>query len=172
MTTITAAEGQAGMTRPQRVAHEADGRMVVVLVAHDNRKGDLVAWARFNRETLAGCILYATQTTGAAVAEHAGLEVNRLLSGPLGGDAQVGSMIAEGEVDMLVFLWDPLTPQPHDVDVKALLRLAVLHDVPIACNRSSADFLISSPLMREYRRYRAERQAHTAAPAPARVAGD
>jgi methylglyoxal synthase len=132
--------------------------MVIVLVAHDERKPDLVAWARFNRGTLAGCTLYATRTTGQAVAEEVGLDVHLLLSGPLGGDAQVGSMVAEGRADMIVFLWDPLTPQPHDVDVKALLRLAVLHDVPIACDRSSADFLISSPLMRDYRRYREQRQ--------------
>jgi methylglyoxal synthase len=134
-------------------------RPTLVLVAHDNRKADLCAWARFNKDTLAGCTLYATRSTGHALAEEVGLEVNCLLSGPLGGDAQIGSMVAEGRVDLAVFLWDPLTPQPHDVDVKALLRLAVLYNVPIACNRSSADFLISSPLMRDYRRYRQVRQA-------------
>jgi methylglyoxal synthase len=137
--------------------------MVIVLVAHDERKPDLVAWARFNRGTLTGCTLYATRTTGQAVAEEVGLDVHLLLSGPLGGDAQVGSMIAEGRADLVVFLWDPLMSQPHDVDVKALLRLAVLHDVPIACNRSTADFLISSPLMRDYRRYREERRRAGAA---------
>ncbi len=166
-------EAMARTATPQRAdPGSEDDRMVVVLVAHDNRKHDLVAWARFNRETLAGCALYATRTTGQAVAEAVGLPVNRLLSGPLGGDAQVGSMIAEGRVDMVVFLWDPLTPQPHDVDVKALLRLAVLYDVPIACNRSSADFLISSPLMHEYRRYRAERRARLTLPAQLPVTGD
>jgi methylglyoxal synthase len=134
-------------------------RMTVVLVAHDNRKADLRAWARFNRGILSTCTLYATRSTGETLAADVGLEVNCLLSGPLGGDAQIGSMIAEGRVDMAVFLWDPLTPQPHDVDVKALLRLAVLYDVPIASNRSSADFLISSPLVREYRHYRQVRQA-------------
>jgi methylglyoxal synthase len=150
-----------------------DERMVVVLVAHDNRKQDLVAWARFNRETLAGSCLYATRTTGQAVEAEVGLTVHGLLSGPLGGDAQVGSMIAEGRADMVIFLWDPLTPQPHDVDVKTLLRLAVLYDVPIACNRSSADFLISSPLMREYRRYREERRTRELVAAlPASLPGD
>lgn len=135
-------------------------RMAVVLVAHDNRKEDLRAWARFNRETLVGCTLYATRSTGVALAAEVGLEVNCLLSGPLGGDAQIGSLVAEGRVDAIVFLWDPLTPQPHDVDVKALLRLAVLYNVPIACNRATADFLISSPLVREYARYREVRRRH------------
>lgn len=135
-----------------------DPRMAIVLVAHDNRKQDLCAWARFNRDILAGCTVYATRTTGRALIDDVGLDVGCLLSGPLGGDAQIGSMVAEGKVDMIVFLWDPLTPQPHDVDVKALLRLAVLYNVPIACNRSSADFLISSPLMRDYRQYRDARR--------------
>jgi methylglyoxal synthase len=138
-----------------------DDRMAVVLVAHDNRKADLCAWARFNKSVLSACRLYATRSTGQALAEEVGLEVDCLLSGPLGGDAQIGSMIAEGRADMVVFLWDPLTPQPHDVDVKALLRLAVLYNVPIACNRSSADFLISSPLVHDYRRYRQVRRALT-----------
>jgi methylglyoxal synthase len=151
-------ERRAGRTTDRQAVPQADERMVVVLVAHDTRKPDLVAWARFNRGTLAGCRLYATRSSGRAVAEEVDLEVHQLLSGPLGGDAQVGSMIAEGRVDLVVFLWDPLMSQPHDVDVKALLRLAVLYDVPIACNRSTADFLISSPLMREYRRYRQERR--------------
>lgn len=144
----------------------ADPRMALVLVAHDNRKQDLCAWARFNRQLLAECRIFATRTTGRALIEDVGLEVCCLLSGPLGGDAQIGSMVAEGKVDMIVFLWDPLTPQPHDVDVKALLRLAVLYNVPIACNRSSADFLISSPLMRDYGQYREARR-----PLIARAAG-
>jgi len=105
----------------------------------------MTQWAGFNRGTLARCELYATATTGRYVVEL-GLDVGLLLSGPHGGDAQVGAMIAERRLDAVVFFWDPLTTQPHDVDVKALLRLAVLYDVPIACNRSSADFLISSPL--------------------------
>jgi methylglyoxal synthase len=141
---------------------DTDARMAVVLVAHDNRKHDLCAWARFNRQVLADCTVYATRSTGQALIGEVGLDVHCLLSGPLGGDAQIGSMVAEGKVDMIVFLWDPLTPQPHDVDVKALLRLVVLYNVPIACNRSSADFLISSPLMRDFERYREARRALSA----------
>lgn len=118
----------------------------VALIAHDACKDALAEWAQFNRDTLTRCILYATATTGKHVNHLVGLPVHSLLSGPHGGDAQVGAMIAEERIDALVFFWDPLTTQPHDVDVKALLRLAVLHNVPTACNRSSADFLISSPL--------------------------
>ena len=118
----------------------------VALIAHDACKDALAEWAHFNRDTLARCILYATATTRKNVAQYVGLTIHTLLSGPLGGDAQVGALIAENRIDALVFFWDPLTTQPHDVDVKALLRLAVLHNVPTACNRSSADFLISSPL--------------------------
>jgi methylglyoxal synthase len=117
----------------------------VALIAHDACKEAMAQWARFNHGTLARCHLFATATTGGFVAEL-GLPVDLLLSGPKGGDAQVGAMIAEERLDAVVFFWDPLTTQPHDVDVKALLRLAVLYNVPIACNRSSADFLISSPL--------------------------
>ena len=122
-----------------------------VLIAHDARKKDMIEWARFNEGTLSQMELYATRSTGEEIAGSTGLKVNLLMHGPAGGDAQVGAMIAEQKVDVLVFLWDPLTPQPHDVDVKALLRLAVLHDIPTACNRQSADFIISSPLMREER---------------------
>ena len=118
----------------------------VALIAHDGRKHDLTEWAMFNRGTLSRCELVATGTTGAMVAGATGLPVDLLLSGPLGGDAQVGAMLVDAKLDLIVFFWDPLTSQPHDVDVKALLRLAVLYNVPIACNRASADFLISSPL--------------------------
>lgn len=118
----------------------------VALIAHDARKDDLTEWAAFNSGTLARCQLVATGTTGARVAEATGLPVRLLLSGPLGGDAQVGAMLVEHQLDLVVFFWDPLTSQPHDVDVKALLRLAVLYNVPMACNRATADFLISSPL--------------------------
>jgi len=118
----------------------------VALIAHDGRKHDLTEWATFNSGTLSRCALVATGTTGAMVAEATGLPVDLLLSGPLGGDAQVGAMLVDAKLDLIVFFWDPLTTQPHDVDVKALLRLAVLYNVPIACNRASADFLISSPL--------------------------
>lgn len=130
----------------------------IVLVAHDARKDDMVEWAAFNKETLKDFKIYATEMTGQEIMRRIGLDVTLLLAGSRGGDAQVGAMIAEGKVDLTVFLWDPLTPQPHDVDVKALLRLAVLHDVPIACNRSTADFLISSPLLRDLDRYKQDRQ--------------
>ena len=133
-------------------------RPIVALVAHDGRKQEMAEWAAFNQETLSRCTIYATRTTGKALAHALPSPVNALLSGPLGGDAQLGSLIAEGRLDVVFFFWDPLTPQPHDVDVKALLRLAVLYDVPIACNRSSADYLISSPLFANPRKHRSERQ--------------
>jgi methylglyoxal synthase len=128
-------------------------RKRVALIAHDHCKGDLLAWAKYNRGTLDVHDLYATGTTGALLAMELGLQVTRFLSGPLGGDQQVGAGIVEGRIDFVIFFWDPLEPQPHDVDVKALLRIAVVHNVPIACNRATADFLLSSPLMhREYER--------------------
>jgi methylglyoxal synthase len=124
-------------------------RKRIALIAHDNRKPDLVEWARFNRGTLSRHELYATGTTGTLVSTELDLPVRLFLSGPLGGDQQVGAAIAEGRIDFVVFFWDPLEPQPHDVDVKALLRITVVCNVPIACNRSTADFLLSSPLMNE-----------------------
>ena len=109
-------------------------------VHRGNRKGDLLAWARFNRDTLTQHELYATGTTGSVLSHELGLDITRFLSGPLGGDQQVGAGIVEGRIDFVIFFWDPLEPHPHDVDVKALLRIAVVHNVPIACNRATADF--------------------------------
>ena len=119
----------------------------IALVAHDNKKRALVEWAKFNQVLLAHHKLYATGTTGEVLQRELGLKVHQLQSGPLGGDEQVGSMIVDGKVDFLIFFWDPLEPQPHDPDVKALLRMAVVWNIPVACNRATADFMISSPLM-------------------------
>jgi methylglyoxal synthase len=122
-------------------------RKRIALIAHDNCKTDLVDWARYNRGTLRDHALFATGTTGTLLSSELGLDVKCFQSGPLGGDQQVGAAIVEGRVDFVIFFWDPLQPHPHDVDVKALLRIAVVYNVPIACNRSSADFMLSSPLM-------------------------
>ena len=122
-------------------------RKKIGLVAHDNKKRDLIDWVKFNRRLLAAHDLVATGTTGTRLEEVLGIRIRKLQSGPLGGDQQLGALIADGEIDFLVFFWDPLEPQPHDPDVKALLRIAVVWNIPIACNRASADFMISSPLM-------------------------
>lgn len=124
-----------------------DIRKRIALIAHDNCKADMVDWARYNRGTLGRHDLFATGTTGSLLADELNLPVTRYLSGPLGGDQQIGAAVAEGRIDFVVFFWDPLEPHPHDVDVKALLRIAVVYNVPIACNRSTADFILSSPLM-------------------------
>lgn len=128
-------------------------RKRIALIAHDNCKPALLDWARFNRGTLTQHELYATGTTGSLLGSALEVPIVPFLSGPLGGDQQVGAAIAEGRLDFVAFFWDPLEPHPHDVDVKALLRIAVVYNVPIACNRATADFLLSSPLMdRHYER--------------------
>jgi len=124
--------------------------MNIGLVAHDNCKGQLLEWCLFNVGTLSHHDLYATGTTGTMIEHETGLPVTRLLSGPMGGDQQIGALVATGKLDMLVFLWDPATPQPHDVDVKALLRLTTLWNVPTACNVATADLMVSSPLFGNY----------------------
>jgi methylglyoxal synthase len=135
----------------------------VALVAHDNKKKDLLEWAEFNRGTLARHELCGTGTTGKVLAQQLDLEVTKLQSGPLGGDQQIGAMISQGDIDVLIFFWDPLEPQPHDPDVKALLRMAVVWNIPIACNRATADFMIASPLMGgTYRHQVPDYDSHTA----------
>jgi methylglyoxal synthase len=135
----------------------------IALVAHDNKKRDLVEWAKFNRDLLAHHQVFATGTTGKILEEELGFEIERLKSGPLGGDQQIGAKIVENEIDFLIFFWDPLEPQPHDPDVKALLRMAVVWNIPIACNRATADFMISSPLMDgEYNRLVPDYDTYTA----------
>jgi methylglyoxal synthase len=145
----------------------------IALIAHDHKKADITDWARFNRSVLVQHELVATGTTGELLARELGLAVTCLRSGPLGGDQQIGARIAEGAIDMLIFFWDPLEPHPHDPDVKALLRLAVLWNIPVACNRASADFLISSPLLsRGYDRQQPDFSAHDARPLPAMAAAE
>lgn len=121
----------------------------IALVAHDNRKEDLINWVKSKSDILGRQFLCGTGTTAHLIAENTGLPVKAYKSGPLGGDQQIGACIANGEVDFMIFFWDPLTSQPHDPDVKALLRIAVLYDIPIAMSQSTADFLLSSPLMDE-----------------------
>ena len=119
----------------------------IALVAHDNKKRDLVEWAKYNRDLLSHLQVFATGTTGKILQKELGFKIVRLKSGPLGGDQQIGAKIVDNKIDFLIFFWDPLEPMPHDPDVKALLRMAVVWNIPIACNRASADFMISSPLM-------------------------
>jgi methylglyoxal synthase len=125
----------------------------ISLVAHDNKKSDLLEWAKYNRFLLIRHEIYSTGTTGRLLERELGMKVSEFLSGPLGGDQQIGAGIACGDIDFLIFFWDPLEPQPHDTDVKALLRIAAVWNIPVACNRASADFMISSVLMeQEYER--------------------
>ena len=140
-------------------------RKSIALVAHDSQKNNLLAWAKFNRDILNQHNLYSTGTTGTLIEKQLELEVNKLQSGPLGGDQQLGAKIVDGAIDFVIFFWDPLAAQPHDPDVKALLRMAVVWNIPMACNRATADLMISSPLMHEpYMRevpdYDAYRQRH------------
>ncbi len=144
-----------------------DKRKRVALVAHDNKKQELLDWTRANQQLLRQHALYATGTTGKLVALELGIPVTKLRSGPLGGDMQIGARIADGGIDLLVFFWDPLTSQPHDPDVKALLRIAVVWNIPLACDRASADFMISSPLMsEEYLRYLPDTEGYAARELP------
>jgi len=119
----------------------------IALVAHDNKKHDLVEWAKFNRDLLAHHKVFATGTTGSLLERELSFPIIKLQSGPLGGDQQIGAKIVDNEIDFLIFFWDPLEQQAHDPDVKALLRMAVVWNIPIACDRATADFVISSPLM-------------------------
>ena len=153
------------MSKPSQQTHKKDSSIAsssepmrikkhIALIAHDHRKNDLIDWAEYNKSELSKHELYGTGTTGGLIGEKLGVHVNRFLTGPLGGDQQMGAAIAENRIDLLIFFWDPLQAQPHDVDVKALLRIAVLYNIPVASNRSAADFMITSPLMNQtYERF-------------------
>ena len=145
-------------------------RKKIALVAHDHKKQDLFDWAKFNRDLLAEHVLYATGTTGSVLEQELNLNIHKLESGPLGGDQQIGAKISANEIDFVIFFWDPLESLPHDPDIKALLRIAMVWNIPVACNRASADFMFSSPLMHgtyerlipDYSGYRSRLQAAAA----------
>ncbi len=137
-------------------------KKTIALVAHDSKKLELLEWATFNKQLLSHHNLYATGTTGTLLEQNVGVNVHKLQSGPLGGDQQIGAKISEQEIDFLVFFWDPLVSQPHDPDVRALLRISVVWNIPVACNRASADFMITSPLLsNEYQPQMPDYKEHT-----------
>jgi methylglyoxal synthase len=137
-------------------------RKDIALVAHDNKKNELIEWAFYNRTTLARHKLYATGTTGTLLEKALDQPITKFLSGPLGGDQQIGARIAEGKLDVLIFFWDPMEAQPHDPDIKALLRVAATWNIPVACNRATADFLLTSPLLyQEYEAILADYSSYT-----------
>ncbi len=145
----------------QNPEYKLEPQKKIALVAHDNKKKDLLEWAVWNKAILSQHVIYATGTTGRMLEKELGFDIIKLQSGPLGGDQQIGAKIADGEIDFLIFFWDPLEQQPHDPDVKALLRIAVVWNIPVACDRATADFMISSPLMSgEYQRQIPDYQTH------------
>ena len=157
----------------QTVELTLPAKKTIALIAHDNKKTVMLNWVKANRDALARHQLCGTGTTARIIADETGLPVRAYNSGPLGGDQQIGSRIAEGQIDCVIFFWDPLTAQPHDPDVKALLRIALVYDIPIANNPATADFLISSPLMdAEYSRPITNFKAATDSRAAAFAAGE
>ena len=135
------------MTSTEMINIESPATKRIALVAHDNMKREMLEWATEHKDELKRHTLIATGSTGKLIADSTGLTLERMRSGPLGGDQQIGARISDGGIDVLLFFWDPLEPQPHDPDIRALLRIAVVWNIPVACNRASADFILSSPLL-------------------------